>query len=94
MNTEMEWKNYEQSADLLKALAHPVRLCIVHRLAMGACSNVSCLEQSLGISQSSVSQHLAKLRSAGIVTGRRCGNETCYELSNEQAGRPVRYFFE
>ena len=67
--------DYTAKASLLKALSNPVRLQIVHSLLRSGCHNVSCMEQSTGMSQSCISQHLQKLRSAGVVTARRSGNE-------------------
>jgi ArsR family transcriptional regulator len=60
---------YENEAELLKALAHPVRLCIVNGLLNKGTCNVSFMQNCLGMPQSTVSQHLQKLRVAGIVKG-------------------------
>ena len=71
--------DYEERADLLKALSHPVRLQIVHGLLSAGCRNVRCIESHVGMSQSCISQHLQKLRAAG--------NEVYYRaLSGEVAG--------
>jgi len=69
-------------SDKLKALAHPQRLNIVETLA-GQSANVSALQANLGIPQPSVSAHLARLRGAGIIRGRRQGQEINYELIDE-----------
>ena len=50
--------DYQEHAELLKALAHPARLRIVHSLLTAGCRNVHCIETHLGMSQSSISQHL------------------------------------
>jgi ArsR family transcriptional regulator len=68
-------------ADVLKTLASPRRLEIVHRLAAGPCE-VGRLAEELGISQPNVSQHLAVMRSAGIVDAVREGREVRYSLSD------------
>ena len=81
--------NYEERAALLKALAHPVRLQIVHCLMTTGCRNVGCLEKSIGMSQSCISQHLQKLRSAGIVAAERSGNEVYYRAASEDVARLV-----
>ena len=59
--------NYGQQAELLKALAHPVRLEIVHGLLRMGCRNLRCMEIQTGMSQFSISQHLQRLRTAGVV---------------------------
>ena len=85
--------NYEERAALLKALAHPVRLQIVHCLMTTGCRNVGCLEKSIGMSQSCISQHLQKLRAAGILTADRQGNEVYYRVSSRETAGLVAALF-
>jgi ArsR family transcriptional regulator len=80
---------YERKADILKALAHPVRLCIIEGLMDRQC-NVNYMRDCLHISQANTSQHLAKLKSAGIVKGTRNGNEITYEVTDKLAARIVK----
>ena len=68
-------------AEVLKTLANPRRLEIIHRLAQGPCE-VRRLAEDLGASQPNVSQHLAVLRSAGIVDAERDGREVRYRLTD------------
>ncbi|HEX2927791.1 MAG TPA: metalloregulator ArsR/SmtB family transcription factor [Ruminiclostridium sp.] len=75
-------KVYEKKAEKIKALAHPQRLCIVKGLIDGGC-NVTKIQECLGLPQSTVSQHLAKLKSAGIIDGERRGLEICYRVIDE-----------
>ncbi len=72
-------KQIEQSAAMLKALSHPVRLLIVKNLMTHQC-NVSNLEKMAGLSQSGVSQHLRILRLSGIIEPERVGKEICYKI--------------
>jgi len=72
---------YELQADVLKTLANPRRLEILHRLADGPCE-VGRLAMELGMSQPNVSQHLALMRAAGVVTAVREGREVRYRLSD------------
>ncbi|HAG10272.1 MAG TPA: transcriptional regulator [Desulfotomaculum sp.] len=81
-------KSYEEKADLLKALAHPVRLCIVHGLMENQC-NVNKMTTCLEMPQSTVSQQLGILRSKGIIKGKRQGTEICYEVVNDQVKQIV-----
>ena len=53
---------YAGNAELLKALAHPLRLRLVRGLLKCGCRNVGCMEANTGQSQSCISQHLARLR--------------------------------
>src|SRR5512143_197277 len=68
-------------AEILKTLASPRRLEILHRLAEGPCE-VGRLAADIGVSQPNVSQHLAVLRTAGIVDAERDGREVRYRLSD------------
>ena len=81
--------DYGQQAELLKALAHPVRLQIVHGLLQKGCRNVRCMELQTGMSQSSISQHLQRLRTAGVVTAERTGNEVHYRAASQQVATVV-----
>lgn len=77
--------DYEKQAELLKALAHPVRLQIVDHLVKRGCRNVRCMEHHIGMSQSGISQHLQRLRSAGVVEAERIKNEVYYRVTSRQA---------
>ena len=71
--------SYEQISETLKALAHPARLKIVTGLLKDEC-NVAQIQKVLGLPQSTISQHLRTLKSAGIIKGRREGTKTCYRV--------------
>ncbi len=68
-------------ADVLRTLAHPRRLEILHALAERPCE-VTRLASALGVSQPNVSQHLAVLRTAGLVDAERDGREVRYRLAD------------
>jgi ArsR family transcriptional regulator len=74
---------YRLQAEVLKTLANPKRLEIIHLLAEGP-HEVSRLAEELGISQPNVSQHLALMRSAGVVESERVGREVHYRLSDPE----------
>jgi len=76
--TEEERRTYEEKAELLKALAHPIRLCIVKNLVDSGGCNVTKMQSCLAMPQSTVSQHLSKLKALGIVEGKRHGTEIVY----------------
>ncbi len=76
--------DYEKQAALLKALAHPVRLQIMHVLLTEGCRNVRCIENKTGVSQSCISQHLQRLRAAHLVEAERVGNEVYYRASSSR----------
>ena len=68
-------------AEILKTLASPRRLQILHALALGPIE-VGRLAEVIGASQPNVSQHLGVLRSAGIVEAERDGREVRYRLAD------------
>jgi len=72
-------QRFKQQARVLKALANESRLMIVDRLSRGDCS-AGDLTKLVGSDQSTVSKHLAVLRSHGIVEDRREGNVVYYKL--------------
>ena len=72
----------ERLAQLFRALGHPVRLQILNLLREGE-ECVCHLTAVLGLPQPYISQHLAVLRRAGLVTTRREGQNTYYRLTDE-----------
>ncbi|MBY9078064.1 winged helix-turn-helix transcriptional regulator [Paenibacillus sp. HN-1] len=85
-----QFKAYTQSAELLKAIAHPVRLCIIKGLIDKGSCNVTYMQECLDLPQSTVSQHLQKLRSLGIVETQRSGLENYYSVRDDRIVRLVQ----
>lgn len=86
--------DYTHQAELLKALANPTRLQIIHCLLNTGCRNVGCMERGIGMSQSCISQHLQKLKAAGVVTAERSGNEVYYKAASPEVARLVAALFQ
>lgn len=84
----MDVKVYESKVDKLKAISHPHRLCIIKGLMENSC-NVTKIQECLQLPQSTVSQHLAKLKAAGIVEGARNGLEICYSVVDDDVRQIV-----
>jgi len=72
-----------RSAAIGRALADPKRLCVLESLAAGELS-VSELSTTVGCQVPNMSQHLAVLRSAGLVTSRREGSTIYYRLADQR----------
>jgi ArsR family transcriptional regulator len=68
-------------AEVLRTLASPRRLEILHAIAAGP-MEVGRLAKAIGASQPNVSQHLAVLRSTGLVEAERDGREVRYRLAD------------
>jgi len=81
---ELNEKILEEWVELLKALAHPVRLRLLATLIEGR-QCVKNLSKLLKISQPNVSQHLGILRNKGIVGCKREGSIVCYYIKDERA---------
>ncbi len=69
-------------ATMAKALAHPARIAILRTLARRSCICGEIVEE-LPLAQSTVSQHLKVLKTAGWITGVIDGPRTCYSLDPE-----------
>jgi DNA-binding transcriptional ArsR family regulator len=77
-----------RAADALRMLSDPTRLRILWALMQGETS-VACLAELAGTSPTAVSQHLSKLRLAGLVTNRRAGTFVFYALADDHIGQLV-----
>ncbi len=93
METAEELKIIREKAALLKALSNPVRLCIVRELMQRNECNVSSMQNCLELSQSTVSQHLGRLRDMGIISCERKGTEVYYRITSDEAAKVVRVLF-
>lgn len=80
---------YTKGSEVLKALAHPVRMEIIDRLERNGC-NVSVIQETLQLPQSTISQHLKVLKNAGILTSVRKGTKVCYRIEIREARSIVR----
>ena len=69
------------AAETFRMLADPTRIKLLWALMQGE-SSVTCLAELAGVTPTSVSQHLAKLRLAGLVRGRREGTFIYYTAAN------------
>ena len=90
---EIDLKAYDDLSELLKALAHPLRLCIVRGLIQKGGCNVTHMQECLDAPQSTISQHLQKLKSAGVIQGVRNGLEITYRVRDPRVVDIVRILF-
>jgi len=81
----MEDDLFQSKAELLGIMANAQRLKMLTTLSEGEIS-VGPLAQRLGLSQSALSQHLAKLRAADIVTTRRDAQTVYYSVKSARVG--------
>ena len=83
---EIQEKVAEVSATL-RLLANEKRLLVVCRLAIAGEMSVGALAEAVGLSQSALSQHLARLRADGLVTTRREAQVLYYRISDPRVRR-------
>jgi len=83
---ELERKATEAAA-LLKLLANENRLLILCRLALNGEMSVSDIAEAVGLSQSALSQHLAKMRAEGLLATRREAQTVFYRIADPKAAR-------
>ena len=91
---EKDYLKYTDAAEMLRTIAHPVRLCIIRGLMKKGECNVSYMQSCLGTPQSTVSQHIQKLKAAGIIEGRRSGLEIYYKICNDKIEKLINVLFE
>ncbi|WP_061027680.1 metalloregulator ArsR/SmtB family transcription factor [Bradyrhizobium sp. CCH5-F6] len=75
-------KQAVEVASVLRAIANERRLMILCRLVECGEDNVSSLAEAVGLSQSALSQHLAKMRDEGLVTFRRESQTLWYRIAD------------
>ncbi len=86
-SSETERQRY---AAIGRALADPKRLCVLECLAEGEEQSVSDLSTRVGCQVPNMSQHLAVLRSAGLVSTRRDGSTVYYRLADRRVFEAYR----
>jgi ArsR family transcriptional regulator, virulence genes transcriptional regulator len=80
---EINPENLERAANMLKAIAHPVRISILGYLEDGQKRTVTEIHNHLGIEQSTTSHHLGILKDRGVLSSKREGKNTWYFLKHE-----------
>jgi len=80
----MKVERFNDGAEILKVLAHPARIALIKVMMEKGPVNVTALYEELEAPQSTVSQHLAKLKTAKVISGTRKGLEIYYEVKDER----------
>ena len=95
---EFELETFEKKAtevaDILRALANERRLMILCKLVEWGEANVTSLTEAVGLSQSALSQHLAKMRDEGIVTTRRESQTIWYRIADPRIEQVFGILYE
>jgi len=81
-------QQFHRAAEVLGLLADRTRLALLHTLGKNP-ADVGTLTEAVGAARPAVSQHLAKLRLAGLVTARKDGRRVVYALADGHLARLV-----
>lgn len=84
---EMLQHSAGEAAGMMKLLANENRLLILCQLAAAREMTVGELTQAVGLSQSALSQHLARLRADNLLATRREGQTVRYRIADARVGR-------
>jgi len=85
-------ENAQRASSLLKAMSNQHRLLILCQLIHGE-KSVGELEGIIGLSQSALSQHLARLRRDNLVQTRRSAQTIFYSLKGEEASAVIQTLY-
>jgi len=91
-NIDQLQKNAQRASSLLKAMSNQHRLMILCQLIHGE-KSVGELEGIIGLSQSALSQHLARLRRDNLVSTRRSAQTIFYSLQGEEASAVIETLY-
>lgn len=83
----MEWLNSDtllEIAEMLKAIAHPVRISIIRLLQSEQSLTVTEIHERLNIEQSTASHHLSILKNKGILSVKRVGKNAFYQIKDDK----------
>lgn len=94
MNTNAFSAQAEGAAELIRAMGNPRRLLVLCHLAEAGELSVGDLAGRVGLSQSALSQHLAKLRDRGLVATRREAQTIHYRVADRRAERLLLFLQE
>ena len=86
---ELNIEKLELAANLMKALAHPMRVAILKHLEGGRKLTVTEIHELLGIEQSTTSHHLGILKDKGVLCSKREGKNTYYSLKHRNLSNIV-----
>ena len=89
----MNEKTAEHAAEVLKAIAHPVRLQIVELLQAGE-MRVGDIVEALGEKQAITSQQLNMMRAKGVLSCRRDGARVYYRIENKNVINLLRCIYD
>ena len=86
---DLSSEQLERAANMLKAIAHPMRIAILNHLDGGKKLNVTEIHELLNIEQSTTSHHLGILKDKGVLLSQRIGKHSYYYLKHDNLSNIV-----
>ena len=86
---ELDVDKLEKVSNMLKAIAHPMRIAILSLLENEPKMTVSDIHKKLGIEQASTSHHLGILKDKGVLVSKRDGKYSYYSLKHENFAKVI-----
>jgi DNA-binding transcriptional ArsR family regulator len=86
---ELSAPQLEAAANMLRAIAHPMRIAILSFLEDDESMTVTEIHERLGIEQSTTSHHLGILKDKGVLISKRVGKNTFYSLKHSNLSHIV-----
>lgn len=80
--TDLKTEQIDHAANMMKAIAHPMRLAILGHLSEDKELTVTEIHKLINIEQSTASHHLGILKDKGVLISRREGKNTIYSIKN------------
>ncbi|MFC2136927.1 ArsR/SmtB family transcription factor [Bacteroidota bacterium] len=87
---EISTNQLDEAANILKAIAHPMRIAILGYLEGGISLTVTEIHEKLNIEQSATSHHLGILKDKGVLKSKREGKNTYYSLKHDTLSQIVK----
>ena len=87
--TNLKPEELDKASNILKAIAHPMRMSILSLLEEGRELTVTEIHNKLNIEQSTTSHHLGILKDKGVLISKRNGKNTFYKLKHNSLSHIV-----
>jgi DNA-binding transcriptional ArsR family regulator len=91
--SRIDFTTLEDTAGILKSLAHPVRLAIIDLLKETPTMTVGSIQEELSIEQAAASYHLLQMKQKGILSSDKKANKVFYRIDNDKALKILELFF-
>jgi DNA-binding transcriptional ArsR family regulator len=88
-SVKIDTEKLDDMAELLRAVAHPLRIAIIDLLQDGKQLTVTQIQKELGVEQAVTSHHLIILKNKEVLRHKRQGKTILYYLRNENISRLI-----